>query len=350
MSAAAGGSWQARLAARVMADWQQPGWLQAVLRPLSWVFDALAATRRLFYRWGVLRTHRAPVPVIVVGNLIAGGAGKTPAVIALVQLLRQMGHVPGVISRGHGGSHVDGVRLVAFNSDPAEVGDEPLLIHLRTRVPVAVARRRVLAAQALCQAHPAVTVLVADDGLQHLALARDLEVLVFDDRGIANGRLLPAGPLRERLPRTLPPSTLVIYGAGRPSTPLPGFIGWRRLGLICSLQDWWHTDAVTGRVVQLRDQPLLAVAGLARPEGFFAMLEAQGLKIQRLPLPDHFDYAGLPWPPGTPDVIVTEKDAVKLHPNRVGSTRVWVATLDFALPADFQAALQRLLPPAAPTR
>uniref|UniRef100_UPI00378523ED tetraacyldisaccharide 4'-kinase n=1 Tax=Aquabacterium sp. TaxID=1872578 RepID=UPI00378523ED len=123
---------------------------------------------------------------------------------------------------------------------------------------------------------------------------------------------------------------------------------WRRLGTICSLQDWWVTEAVTSRVVRLRDRPLLAVAGLAKPDGFFAMLRAQGLDIQTLPLPDHFDYATLPWPVGTPDVILTEKDAVKIKPQRTGSTRVWVATLDFALPSDFTTALQRELPPPSP--
>jgi tetraacyldisaccharide 4'-kinase len=173
---------------------------------------------------------------------------------------------------------------------------------------------------------------------------------LFDVRGIGYGRLLQAGPLRERPPATLPPNTLVVYSAGAKSTPLAGFIGWRRLGTICSLQDWWMTESVTSRVVRLRERPLLAAAGLARPEGFFSMLQAQGLNIQRLPLPDHFDYTALPWPADTPDVIVTEKDAVKLRPQRIGKTRVWVATLDFALPADFQAALQRLLPPATPTR
>jgi tetraacyldisaccharide 4'-kinase len=181
-------------------------------------------------------------------------------------------------------------------------------------------------------------------------LARDVEVLVFDDRGIGNGHLLPAGPLRERPSTRLPANTLVVYSAGAKSTALAGFIGWRRLGTICSLQDWWMTEAVTSRVVHLRDRPLLAAAGLARPEGFFSMLQAQGLQIERLPLPDHFDYVTLPWPAETQDVIVTEKDAVKLRPQRVGKTRVWVATLDFALPADFQVALQRMLPPAAPTR
>ncbi|WP_395703985.1 tetraacyldisaccharide 4'-kinase, partial [Aquabacterium sp.] len=243
-----------------------------LLWPLSLLFGALAATRRWLYRLGIQRAQAAPRPVIVVGNIIAGGAGKTPVVIALVQLLRQLGYRPGVISRGHGAATEDGARLVRHDSDPAQVGDEPLLIHLRTGVPVAVARQRVRAAQALCQAHPAVNILVADDGLQHLALARDLNIIVFDERGIGNGRLLPAGPLRERLPKALPRRTLVIYSAGAPSTPLAGFIGWRRLGTICSLQDWWVTEAVTSRVVRLRDRPLLAVAGLAKPDGFFAML------------------------------------------------------------------------------
>ena len=346
MSAASSGWLQAWL----VGQWQKQGWAQLFLRPLSWLFALLAATRRALYRSGIYRTQRAPRPVIVVGNLVAGGAGKTPVVIALVQLLRQMGHVPGVISRGHGGQATDAARLVTHDSKPTQVGDEPLMIHLRTGAPVAVARQRVSAAQTLCQAHPAVTVLVADDGLQHLALDRDIEVLVFDERGIGNGQLLPAGPLREHPPAATPARTLVVYSAGSKSTPLAGFIGWRRLGTICSLQDWWVSEAVTSRVVRLRDRPLLAAAGLARPEGFFSMLQAQGLNIQRLPLPDHFDYATLPWPPDTADVIVTEKDAVKLRPQRLGQTRVWVATLDFALPPDFQAALQRLLPPAAPHR
>jgi tetraacyldisaccharide 4'-kinase len=289
--------------------------------------------------------------VIVVGNLIAGGAGKTPVVIALVQLLRQLGHVPGVITRGHGaaaGGEAGPVRLVRRDSPAAEVGDEPLLIHLRTGAPVAVARQRVLAARTLCQVHPQLTVLVADDGLQHLALARDVEVLVFDERGAGNGRLLPAGPLRQPLPRTLPPRTLVLYSSGAPSTPLPGLTAWRRLGMIYPLQDWWARDAATSRVVRLRDRPLLAAAGLAKPEGFFVMLEAQGLRITRLPLADHHPFDPLPWPADTADVIVTEKDAVKLPPSRTGRTRVWVATLDFVLPAEFTQALLRLLPPPRP--
>lgn len=338
--------WQSWL----VQQWQRPrpGVALRLLQPLAGLFGLLVAARRHLYRRGWLRSERAPCPVIVVGNLVAGGAGKTPVVIALVHWLRQMGRVPGVVSRGHGRTSSDEVRLVSRDSSVAEVGDEPLLIHLRTGVPVSVGRSRIAAARDLCRAHPDIDVLIADDGLQHLSLARDADVIVFDDRGIGNGLMLPAGPLREPLPPALPPRTLVLYSAGAASTALPGHLGWRRLGAICSLQDWWMTDAVTSRVVRLRDRPLLAAAGLARPEGFFTMLEAQGLTIRRLPLPDHHGYAELPWPPDTPDVIVTEKDAVKLHPGRMGRTRVWVATLDFALPTDFLAALQRLLPAAPP--
>lgn len=340
------------LLAWLMAQWARPRPTPGarLLQPLSWLYGLLAWAHALPYRLGWRHARAAPCPVIVVGNLVAGGAGKTPVVIALVQLLRQMGRTPGVISRGHGRASPAALHLVSRRSSAAEAGDEPLLIHLRTGAPVAVAAQRLQAARALCRANPAVDVLVSDDGLQHLALARDVEVIVFDDRGAGNGLLLPAGPLRQRLPSQLPPRSLVLYSAGAPSTPLPGHLGWRRLGSICALRDWWQTDAVTSRVVKLRDRPLLAAAGLARPQGFFTMLQAQGLQISPLPLPDHYDYATLPWPPDTPDVIVTEKDAVKLPPQRVGRTRVWVATLDFALPADFQSALQRLLPPAAPTR
>lgn len=347
---AAGASQRAGALERwLLRQWQAPGPALLLLAPLSWLFGALAALRRGLYRHGLRSQRPAPCPVIVVGNLVAGGAGKTPTVLAVVQSLQQMGRRPGVISRGHGARPAAAVQLVRPDSAAQVVGDEPLLIRLRTGVPVAVSPDRLQAAQALCQAHPEVDVLVADDGRQHLALARDIEVLVFDERGIGNGWLLPAGPLREPLPPALPPRTLVVYSQGAPSTPLPGFIGWRRIGMICALQDWWVTEAVTSRVVRLRDRPLLAVAGLARPEGFFTMLQAQGLNIRRLPLPDHYDYRTLPWPAGTPDVIVTEKDAVKIAPDRVGDTRVWVATLDFVLPADFHAALQRLLP-APPAR
>lgn len=341
------GAW---LAARLMGLWAGPRvrWGARLLQPLSWLYALLAGAHRALYASGLRRRQRAPVPLLVVGNLVAGGAGKTPAVMAIVALLRRQGWTPGVVSRGHG-RQGDAVLAVRRDSPAESVGDEPLLIQLRTRVPVVVGRDRVAAARALCAAHPAVDVLIADDGLQHHRLHHDMAVWVFDDRGAGNRLRLPAGPLREALPERLPPHTLVLYNAAAPTTPLPGSTGKRRLAGVLPLAAWWQgsTAPADGGWAALRGRPLLAAAGLARPEPFFAMLESQGLQIRRLPLPDHARFDPLPWPAGTAEVVVTEKDAVKLPPTRVGRTRVWVATLDFQPEPAFAEALRRLCAPFA---
>jgi tetraacyldisaccharide 4'-kinase len=207
------------------------------------------------------------------------------------------------------------------------------LIQRLTQQPVWVGADRVAAATALCARHPEVNVLVSDDGLQHRALARQVELIVFDRRGAGNGLLLPAGPLREALPTGLAPHQRVLYTSGVASTSLPGALATPELGSAWPLADWERGDG-THRMplAALRGRPLVAAAGLAAPEKFYAMLEAEGLTIQRLPLPDHHDYARLPWPEGTPDVLITEKDAVKLRAERTGDTRVWVVPLDLQLP------------------
>ncbi len=326
----------------------RPDALAQALRPLSWLYAALAWLHALPWRAGWRRPEPTPVPVIVVGNLVAGGAGKTPVVIALVEALRAAGRQPGVISRGYG-RRSDEVAPVQATSTAAAVGDEPLLIHRRTAAPVQVGRRRLEAARALCKRHPEIDVIVADDGLQHHALARAAEVLVFDARGAGNGLRLPAGPLREPLPRSPGQDRWVLYNAERPTTPLPGATFERRLGHAVALADWHAGRATAAPLSSLRGRRLVAAAGIATPERFFAMLEAAGLDIERLPLPDHHDFASLPWPPGTPEVLVTEKDAVKLDPARCAPTAVWVMGLDSRLPTDFvQSLLARLGPPLPP--
>jgi len=310
-----------------------------VLWPLSLCWRAVSALRRAPYALGWRQALRAPVPVIVVGNLVAGGAGKTPTVIALVNALRAAGWTPGVISRGHGRSG-HAAAAVHDDSRAAEVGDEPLLIRLRARAPVWVARQRIDAARELCAAHAEVDVLVADDGLQHLALARDVQVIVFDDRGIGNGWQLPAGPLRQTQPRYVPVNSHVLYNAARASTPWPGALATRRLSGAVLLPDWWRgVPASQTALLALRGRPLLAAAGMAVPERFFSMLRDAGLQADALPLPDHHAFAQLPWPADAPDVLVTEKDAVKLPREPVGATRIWVVALDFQLPQDFSAAV-----------
>lgn len=334
----------------LLASWRKPrpDALARALQPLAWLYGALAAARRAFYAGGLRASQRAPRPLVVVGNLVAGGAGKTPTVIALATLLRRLGRTPGVVSRGYGRSG-RGTQLLDRHSDAAAVGDEPLLIHLRTRAPVAVAERRIAAAHALCAEHPTLDVLVADDGLQHHALERDAQLIVFDARGAGNGLRLPAGPLREAMPALLPPDSLVLYTDGAPSTPLPGYGAVRRLAGAVSLEAWWRGEpASIAALHDLRGREVIACAGTARPERFFDMLRGEGLAIQGLARPDHEPYDSLPWPAGTPDVLVTEKDAVKLRPERVGATRIWVAPLDLQIEPAFAPALERLLPIAPP--
>ncbi|RYY90103.1 MAG: tetraacyldisaccharide 4'-kinase, partial [Comamonadaceae bacterium] len=180
--------------------WLRRGPAARLLRPISLLYRLLSAAHRLAYRRGWLRIDRLPVPVVVVGNVVAGGAGKTPAVLALLDHLRERGIAAGVVSRGYGRSG-DACAEVLPDADPARVGDEPLLLRRKAGVPVFVAARRAEAGRALLAAYPGTRVIVSDDGLQHHAMARDIEICVFDRRGLGNGWLLPAGPLREAWPR-----------------------------------------------------------------------------------------------------------------------------------------------------
>ncbi|RZJ11358.1 MAG: tetraacyldisaccharide 4'-kinase [Rubrivivax sp.] len=338
----------AQAGSRLQREWLTGGPLSVALLPLSWLYRVVLAMRTLAYRVALLRTETLPVPVIVVGNWIVGGAGKTPTTLAVLDLLRTWGLKAGVISRGYG-REGDGVHLVNGASTAREAGDEPLLIHLRAGVPVAVGRDRVNAARALLAAHPELEVLVSDDGLQHWRLPRALSLLVFDERGLGNGRVLPAGPLRQP-PAALSAEQLVVYNASAPTTPLPGFAAQRRLAGAVSLGGWWAGDPATmDTLAALRQRTgLVAAAGVARPQRFFNMLSDQGVSFEPLPLPDHADFKTLPWPADAAGVLVTEKDAVKLPPERVGTMPVWVVTLDFVLDNAFRSALhthlQRLFP------
>ena len=332
--------WKQKLALRLQREWYEGGPLAQALRPLAGLYRLLLSGRGLLYRCGVLRVAALPVPVIVVGNWIVGGAGKTPTTLALLSQLHALGLRAGVISRGYGRSGTE-PQLVSAQTPASEVGDEPLLIYLRAGVPVAVGRDRVAAARLLLAVNPKLQLLISDDGLQHLRLPRALSVLVFDERGIGNGRLLPAGPLRQAPERQVSSDQLVLYNADRPSTALPGYLARRSLSGAVSLADWWlGVPATMACLLALGGRPLLATAGMAQPQRFFSMLTQQGLSITELPLADHHDFAQLPWPIGTADVLLTEKDAVKIDPMRGGNTRVWVVALDFEPEQAFQQALR----------
>ncbi len=204
------------LGAALQRAWWQPRVtpLAALLLPLSWLFAAVSALRRIAYRAGWMRRTRVPVPVVIVGNIAVGGAGKTPLVCALVLALRERGFHPGIVSRGHGRAD-DALRIVRIDDHPRDVGDEPLIL-AATGAPVCVGRRRGDAVRALLAAHPEVDVIVSDDGLQHYALDRDVEIAVVDGaRGVGNGLLLPAGPLREPVSRLASVDAVVeLRGSG----------------------------------------------------------------------------------------------------------------------------------------
>lgn len=356
--------WVDRLSAAVTAAWLRRGPLAWSLLPVAVLYGLLTGLRRALYRRGALKRTALPTPVLVVGNRVAGGAGKTPTTIAIVQHLTARGWQVGVVSRGHGG-RTDGTQELGLAATASQVGDEPLLIRRRCGVPVVVGRDRVAAARSLLATHPQLDLIVCDDGLQHLRLARDIEVVVFDERGAGNGWLLPAGPLRESIHTpSLARHQLTLYNAEQPSTALAGHTGRRRLVGASRLRDWWQGAAARPwpevRAITGDSAGWLAAAGLAVPERFFQQLEQAGLHVRALPLGDHFAFDHLPWSPDEVLVIVTEKDAVKLDPQRLARERprceVWVAALDFepapAFFAELDAALQatrstRLRPPPA---
>lgn len=282
--------------------WLERGAPARLLWPLSLVFGALAASRRALYRAGLRRSERAAVPVVIVGNVVAGGAGKTPSAIAIVRHLQARGTAVGVISRGYGRA-TDDCREVLPASPPQDTGDEPLLIRRATGAPTFVARKRIEAARALLAAHPQTQLIVSDDGLQHLALARDVEICVFDDRGIGNGWLLPAGPLREPWPRAC---DLVLHTGDRPA--FDGFRARRALS-----DETVDRDGRRLPLASLADRRIVAVAAIAKPQGFFDMLRAAGVMAEQcIALPDHHDFKDWTPPAAGTTVLCTEKDAAKL--------------------------------------
>ena len=311
--------------------WLHRGGVARLLWPVALLYGALAGLRRLLYRVGLKRIDRLGVSVIVVGNVVAGGAGKTPVVLALVRHLQARGLRVGVVSRGHGRRTRDD-REVLPGSAACDVGDEPALIRRATGAPVFVARRRAAAARALLAAHPATQVIVSDDGLQHLALARDIEICVFDDRGIGNGWLLPAGPLRERWPRAC---DLVLHTGARPA--FGGFRGRRALA-----DHAVGADGARVPLAQLAREDVVALAGIARPQAFFDMLRERGITPRQvIALPDHYDFDSWERPPGGRwRLVCTEKDAVKLWPLAPDALAV---PLSFTPETAFFEALDRLL-------
>ncbi len=299
--------------------WYRLSPVSLLLLPVSLVFRGIVALRRALYRAGVLRAERLPVPVIVVGNLTAGGTGKTPLVLWLVDDLRRRGRSPGIVSRGYGAG-ARPPRAVRPGDDPALAGDEPVLLAERSGAPVWVGADRPAAARALLAANPRCDVIVCDDGLQHYRLARDFEIAVEDGRGFGNGLLLPAGPLREPRSRRVD-ARVVNSDSAQPAGAL-------RMRLV---PQGLHRVADGARIAveELSGKRLHAVAGIGDPVRFFRSLEALGLRATPHPFPDHHRF--VPRDLDFPDcdyVLMTEKDAVKCR--RFGRSDLLALRVDAA--------------------
>ena len=311
--------------------WLRRGPLACALWPLSLLFGLLGAVRRLLYRRGLLQSTRLPVPVIIVGNIFIGGTGKTPLTIWLAAVLRNAGFTPGIISRGHGGKQTL-PQLVTPDALAADIGDEPLLMARRSGCPVMVGRDRPAAGAALLRQFPAIDIIISDDGLQHYALQRDIDIVLFDGRGGGNGWLLPAGPLREPLSRRR--DFTVVNSAQGGALDLAGPVFSMQLA-------GTHAEQLIDRqrrlpLGQLRDQSLVAAAGIGNPGRFFATLRAAGLTVRELPLPDHHDFLDDPFAGVDADIIlITEKDAVKCGQieNLKRDPRLWVVPVTAQLDA-----------------
>ena len=315
-------TFQTTLETTLQNAWTRRGPLACLLWPLAQLHAGAVVLRRWLYQQGILKSWRADVPVIVIGNVVAGGAGKTPLVMALVQHLQAAGRQPGVVSRGYGrqGDNTDSC-LEVLPQLPANLcGDEPLLIRQRTGAPVFVARRRIDAVRALLAAHPQTDLIICDDGLQHHTLQRDLNIAVFDERGVGNGWLLPAGPLREAWPPTdrpkqrsgpqsVAPIDLLLH-TGQ-TAAFAGFQSRRALA-----DNAIAADGTLVPLDSLKGEALVAVAAIASPEAFFSMLHQRGLTLTHcIPLPDHDKLDAAPlWQADQQGlrVLCTEKDAVKL--------------------------------------
>ena len=313
--------------------YEKNGW-SLFLRPFSWLYCSIVITRRYAYRWSLLRSERLAVPIIIVGNLTVGGAGKTPLVIYLTELLRAKGYQPGIVSRGYKGKAQSWPQQVRPDGDPVIVGDEAILISRRTQAPMAVGPDRVAAAKALLQYHNC-DIIISDDGLQHYSLQRTIEIAVIDGvRRFGNQCCLPAGPLREPLKRLQEVDLKLTNGIA-----IDDEISMRyEFDEVVSL----HDSEIKQSLKDFKGRTVHAVAGIGNPQRFFDLLRKQGLKIIEHGFPDHYYYYesdinfGDQYP-----VVMTEKDAVKC--TRFEKNNAWYLPISVKIKKDFDRSIINLL-------
>lgn len=306
-------------------SWYSKSGLTVFLRPISWLYISIAVVRRVLYRLSILNATRLPVPVIIVGNITVGGTGKTPLVIWLANYLKQAGFKPGIISRGYGGNARRWPQQVRPDADPVMVGDEALVIARRTRCPMAVGPDRVAAAEALLQ-HAAIDVIISDDGLQHYALERTIEIAVVDGvRRLGNGFCLPAGPLRECKGRLHSVDFIVTNGSAVQEEYAMRYVGDTAVNL-CNRTEKPLADFKPAQVT--------AIAGIGNPDRFFNFLRVHGIRLVSMAFPDHhyFQHDELGIPPSE-ILMMTEKDAVKCE--RFAQPNWWYVPISVELPSEF---------------
>jgi tetraacyldisaccharide 4'-kinase len=314
--------------------WYRKGGITLVLLPLSWLFCFVAIVRRALYRTGLFKVHHQPVPVIIVGNISVGGTGKTPLVTWLIDVLRKNGYTPGIVSRGYGGQATHWPQQVRADSDPRMVGDEAVLLSQRCECPMAVGPDRAEAAAALLE-HTDCDVIVADDGLQHYALGRDVEIAVVDGvRRFGNQHCLPAGPLREPLSRLATVDMVVTNG-------VPGVREYRMDLVPGNLRNLKFAgrhatlDSFSGQTVH-------AIAGIGNPDRFFQQLGNHGIAVIRHPFVDHHPFVAddIDFDDELP-VLMTEKDAVKCQP--FATEQHWCVPVDASVDERIVPLLLRLI-------
>lgn len=302
-------------------------WLWLFL-PLNWLLKALVWFRRKFYQWGIFSSKKLAVPVIVIGNINVGGTGKTPLAIYLLQWLKDNGYKPGLVTRGYGGDASEHPLIVQSDSNSSNVGDEPLLIYNRTNAHIVVDHQRARGGQKLIDDFQC-DIILCDDGLQHYALHRNLEILVTDTtRGVGNGWLMPFGPLRETPARGALCDLAVVNGETMILEP----------EMIKHMVK--HEDADRSQL----QQPLAAVAAIGNPNRFFNTLADLSISFRPVPFPDHHSFEEKDFESFPADIIMTEKDAVKCQ--KFADERFYYLPISAKLSANtmqqFEQQLQRL--------
>jgi len=314
--------------------WDDRNIVSIVLWPISWVFRLLAWIRRCAYQVGLFQQHKLPVPVIVVGNISVGGTGKTPLVIWLAGYLKELGYKPGIVARGYGAEIGKIPRRVDRESSAGEVGDEPLLIFRRTSCPMYVAPNRVAAGHALLN-NSDCDVIISDDGMQHYALGRDIEIAVVDGkRRFGNGWCLPAGPLREPPSRLSSVDFVMVNGQAKLNEASMQIV----IGEAVNLSNPELTRNLDG----FSGEQVHALAGIGNPQRFFRLLKDHGLQLIEHAFPDHHRFEKRDITPNDElAVFMTEKDAVKCR--HFAQPRHWYLPIDVSVDSGFSNRLAELL-------